>query len=111
MTITIKRGDRLPSLPFQLKRKNDAGQMVPADMTGRTAKLIAKDLSTGEVKISSPCVFTDIAIGKGRYDWGASDTTVTGEWSLEIETTDAGGLKETFPNKRHDRLVVFEDLG
>lgn len=55
----------------------------------------------------------DGSTGVVTYSWAAADwTTLTvGDHPMEVEVTDTGGVRITFPNTKDDILRVAADLG
>lgn len=104
--ITLKRGDRNPSLEATLQQATGA----PIPLHGVTqVKFLMKDENT--LKIDSPVTIIDAARGLVKYDWAAEDTDTVGNYQAEFEITFSDGKKMTVPNNGYIVVVILEDLG
>lgn len=104
-TINIKKGDRLPAVTATLRA---AGAAV--NLTGGAVKFIMRSKGGGTVKVNAACVLVTPASGIVRYDWALADTDTPGLYDAEFQFTDAGGLRQTFPNDGHLEVLVQPDL-
>jgi hypothetical protein len=108
-TVTMKKGDRLPSLTDTL-----VGPSGAVDLTGATVVFKFFPIVGGSV-VSGSAVIEDATAGKVRYDWGASDTATAGSYYAEWVAT-IGGKEMTFPNgdgtegPQYIKLVVVADV-
>lgn len=96
--ITMKRGDRKPSLRVQLRYSGGQSAGL-ADADSVAFRMANRE--DGGIKIDlSPAVVEDEATGVVRFDWGATDTDQIGKFSGEFVVTYPGGLVQTFPSGR-----------
>ena len=102
----LKQGDTEPALEGQLL---DA-QGSAVNLSGATARCLARDAITREVVIDGACTIQDPATGVIRYEWSAADTERAGVFQLEIEVTYGDGGRESFPNRGHMRLRITSEV-
>ena len=94
--ITMKRGDRKPSLRAQLRYSGGQSAGL-ADATSVAFRMAS--LEDGAVKIDlAPVTVEDEDTGVVRYDWAANDTDQIGRFAGEFVVTYPGGLVQTFPS-------------
>lgn len=98
----IKRGDTRPPIKWQCL--NDMGQ--PQNLTGATVRF-----KMGKpVKVNTPAVISDAALGVVSYQWVVADTNAAGVYPGEFEVTYADGGIESFPDDGYIRVEVQEDI-
>lgn len=109
LDFVIKRNDRRPALAKTLT--DSAGN--PVDLTGSSVKLIITAIATGTVKVNTAASIVNPpgTDGKVSYAWAAGNTDTPGDYWGEFEVTFGDGTKESFPNDRHMRIRVTEELG
>jgi hypothetical protein len=102
--ITIKRGDRSPSVEATLRK---AGVVV--DLTGGTVQFVMKSKHGGTLKVNAAAVIVSASAGTVRYDWAAADVDTAGTYHAEFKFTLAGKIM-SFPNDRSLVVVIEPDL-
>ena len=106
-TFVIKRHARRPYLRLVVKDQNED----PFDFTGATSVNFYMYDSLGVVKVSSTGVLeSPLTSGVLRYQWGATDTNVAGEYRAEFDVVYTGGEKLTIPVKGNLAIRVYDDL-
>lgn len=92
----IKRGDRSPSIKYQL----------PATMVLTGATVVFNMMNAAGVLIvnRAAAVIEDLPNRIVRYDWAIGDTARAGDHHCEFEITYAGGKPETSPN---DKVGIY----
>ena len=95
----IKQGDTRPALLAQLYE--DSSEV---DLTGATVKF---HMGTS---IDAPATIREAATGKVKYQWAAGDTDTGGLFDFEFEVTFPDGRIETFPNDKHNTVLIYEAL-
>ncbi len=99
----IKKGDRLPSITATLY--NPDGTI--ADLMAATVAFKFRPKGGGVVTSGTAVVVS--VNGKVRYDWGASDTTTSGDFDAEWVVT-VGGKEQTFPSDDFIWLRITADV-
>ncbi len=106
---TIKQNDTEKKLEATLRDAAD----VAVDLTGATIVFSMRRLDDRTVVISKQTVTitnppgTD---GKVEYPWKLSETATLGEYEGEFQVTFSGGGVQTFPNDRHIRIRIVDDI-
>lgn len=93
----IKVGDRLPGVPLFLLGADGE----PLDITTAEAVRVRmwtphRPGSRAYVVDAAP-VIVDAATGSLRYDWAAGETSVVGEFAMDVVVTWPVGRQQTFP--------------
>lgn len=101
----IKVGDRKPSLEAVLE---DA--IGPVDLTGAAVKWQMRLQGQSALKVDAVATVVSPAAGSVRYDWEAADTDTAGIFEGEWEVTFGDGKQITFPNWKHLRVMVLDDV-
>jgi hypothetical protein len=107
MPTTIKRGDTWPPLRGLASDEDGPINMTTADSVTLLAKSGATLISGTVVPLAAPD-------GDGfnwSYTWGAADTNIVGEYSVELEIDWGGGQYETIPNDGVETLTIIQDQG
>ena len=107
MTISIKRGDRRPTMTATLTSGG-----TPVNFTGASAvKFIMTPENGSTPKVNAPAAFDpDLTSGRVSYSWGATDTDTVGVFRAEWEVDWGGGVKQTFPAHGYVYVEVVQDL-
>lgn len=106
MTVTVKQGDRLPSLSVTAVQADGTAY----DLTGATVVFNMRAADSGTVKVSrSAATLVDGATGKVRYDWQSGDLDTNGEYLAEFECT-ISGRKLTIPTNGYIPVRVIDDI-
>jgi hypothetical protein len=101
----IAKGDRLPSLEFQLFNGSS-----PVDLSAASAVVFTmRHQRTGHV-VTGPLTMVNSVTGRVRYDWAAGDTDVAGAYTPRAVAT-FGGLLMTFPTCPENGDFVVEVCG
>lgn len=104
---SIKRGDRLPRLAYQLISPTGA----IADLTGCTV-VFNMQSADGSSKIArAPVTITGVLTGEVEYSWAILDTYIAGAFLGEFEVIYPGGLPMTYPNSGYIKIDIAPDLG
>lgn len=107
MPTTIKRGDTWPPL-----RGLAADEDGPINMTTATSvTLLAKYNTTLISGTVVPLASPDADGFNWSYTWGSADTSIVGEYSVELEINWGGGQFETIPNDGTETLTIVQDQG
>lgn len=101
----IKRNDTSPAIAQQLLN----GSGVAVDLTGASVRFHMSS-SAGVLIVDAAATIDVAATGMVSYQWQAADTALSGTFSQEWEVTYAGGRIETFPNNKHNTIVITKDL-
>lgn len=109
----IKRGDTFPALAATLS--NSAGVI---NLTGATVELILTPLSgainpvTGlpATKVQGACTIISATLGQVQYNWGATDTSIAGNYYAEFQITYLGGGIQTVPTVGYIPVQVIANL-
>lgn len=103
--IAIKKGDRLPSVYYQL-----VGPTGVMDLTGYTVAFAFELVGVTGSPLGGACTIEDAATGLVRYDWGVGDTATVGTYYAEFVATSPDSKEMSFPNNKYLKLVVYEDV-
>ena len=93
-SLTLKRGDTLPSVALHLLDGNGHPMILPPG----TAVQFHMG-SFGRVKVDAPAVLVDAPTALVQYAWQPGDTDTGGEYQAEFRVTFPGGGVETWPNQ------------
>ncbi len=99
----IKEGDRLPYYTATLQDEN--GDAV--NITGNTG--VTFRFRSGQTLISGAGVVVSASAGTVRYEWGASDTLIPGQYDVEVVVAYAGG-NQTFPSAGYGKIEIQSNL-
>ena len=112
----IKQGDDRP--PLQATLEDGLGNRV--DIDGADVLFIMRfirDPDTGRrpgpVLLSSPAnndQAGEATKGDVSYDWSPGDTDIAGGYRAEWEVTFQDGGVETFPDYKHLRIAIIDEL-
>ncbi|AVO36587.1 hypothetical protein [Pukyongiella litopenaei] len=102
---TLKRASTRPILMARLM----TGSGEPIDLTGATVELLMS--RNGVLAVDAACVIEDAPAGIVSYEWTAGNTITRGFYLAEIKVTYSDGGVEKFPNNRHLKVHIHEDLG
>lgn len=105
----IKQGDRQPSLYHTALDDLTYERVQLQGASGVTFKFRKKTASPSAA-VSRAAVIVTAETGELRYDWGAGDTDVAGEYYGEFEVTYPSGGPRTFPTKGYIPFVIEKDL-
>lgn len=109
MAFKIKQGDTRPNLPFQIFQPD---QVTPLDLSAvDTISIVVRPKSGGVMTFKKECTITDVALGKGIYDWETGDTATVGDFQYELEILWVNGDVQTVPVDGYFDLVVVDDIG
>jgi hypothetical protein len=102
--LELLQGDDIP-IEFQILTVNDAGAVVPIDISNDTIKFTARDFKGGAVTIATksnvPGQHIDPATGKTTFILTATDTKVIGQegsrvkWVYEVRRVDGATGRQT----------------
>lgn len=107
MPTSIKRGDTWPPL-----RGLASDADGPINMTAATSiTLLAKSGSTLISGAVSALPTPDADGFNWSYTWDAADTSIVGEYSVELEIDWGDDHYETIPNEGHETLHIVQDQG
>ena len=100
----IKTGDRLPAVAAILKGPDK----LPINLTSAIG---VKFICTNGV--SAAATIVSAVDGSVKYEWGAAETDVAGEFQGEFEIDWDNGVLQTVPNGQDEYIKVFvtADLG
>jgi hypothetical protein len=101
----VKQRDTRPKLRATLK--DGSGAVV--DVTGATVRYSMRHAATGSLKVNrQTAVLVTPTGGLVEYAWSGAngDTDTPGDYTGEFEVTFSDLTVQTFPNARHNRLVV-----
>ena len=104
-TIPWMAGARRGSIRAQLV---DANGAIP--LGSATVNLTARRRSDGAGTVNSACVIEDAANAIVRYDPGASDFLLPGEWDLQFRILLPGALPQYVPDGYFDTLDVMSPI-
>jgi hypothetical protein len=111
MAFSIKQGDTVPNIPFQVFQPDG---VTPANLTGATVRIVVRTKGGNNatpVLFKKPCVLTSAATGVGYYDWETGDTSAAGAFEYEFEITYGDGEIQTVPVDSYLDLVIVDDIG
>lgn len=116
-TFYIKQNDTGPAIQAQLLREDESGTIQignkfysAVDVTGAAIEFHMAPADGGAVKVSAAGSIVVAASGQVQYAWAAGDTDTVGKYVCEWQVTFASGVIETFPNIRHDNVVVSAEI-
>jgi hypothetical protein len=92
MAITVRQGDREPTLTSTLRGED--GQAV--DLTDATVWLHLYDPATRDERLYAEATVIDEREGAVRYDWQPSDTDVEGQYNAAWEIVYLDGRRLIF---------------
>ena len=90
---TFVQGDTSPDLTAILHDENDTE--IPINLTGATVKMQMRKADDLRFTINAAAEVVDAETGSVRYQWGANDLAVPGEYLVQWEITHAGGRIQT----------------
>lgn len=108
MSFELKRNDRRPRFKVQLVHYN-----VPVDITTATAVLFSMRTGSTMKVTKQPMAVIDAVAGIVQYAWGATDTSLAGDFNAEVEVNWGTVLEpelQTFPSNGFFVIKIFEDL-
>lgn len=105
MTVSMKRGDRIPVLRAALKGSDGAA----LNLTGATVTFRMRSVLGGALKVNASAVVLEAETGIVQYSWGATDTDTVGTFDGEFAVSIAG-LVETVPNSGFVTIEIGERL-
>lgn len=108
--IELKKGSRLPSWVFQVRRKDPVtDKWEDDDLSDVTAvKIYMKNVSTDVVKIAGTAGSVyDLANALIEYSPAAVDVDTVGTYTLEYELTRTGGKTQTLPSGEYEDVYVI----
>lgn len=101
MTVTMKKGDRLPLLRATLVDSDGA----PLPLAGASVLFRMAPVLGGALKVNAAAAIIDAALGIVQYSWGATDTDTEGAFNGEFVVT-IGGLAETVPGSGYVLIAI-----
>ena len=106
--ISMKRGDRRPSLTYDLTEPDG----TPAPVAGSTVRFWGKLRGGSKVIGGTAAIVTASAtLTRVRYDWQTTDTDTAGDFDCEWEVEDGTGTKESYPALGYLTMRITADLG
>jgi hypothetical protein len=113
MAYEIKRGDRRPHFRVQLLATDPANPpaKIPVDLTGASSVKFLMGKLGDALTVNSTGTFIDRVNGIVEYAWGATDTTQSGSFKMEVEVDWGGGEKQSFPSTGYFDITISDDLG
>lgn len=111
-TFRLKRGNREKPIAAQLIAPSMVpGAKIPVDLTGVAAvRFRFCPVDRSRAPTVGTAVVTDAPNGMVRYDWGAGDTDIAGEYLAEFEVEEATGETTTYPNNGYLRVSILDKL-
>ena len=106
MAITIRQGDREPSLTSTLR--DDTG--APVDLTDATVWLHLYDATTRDERLYAEAQVVGERDGTVLYDWQPSDTDRVGEFNAAWEVVYPDGRRLVFDDPDPPTVEVVDDL-
>src|SRR5688500_17423499 len=104
-SMTFKSGDT-PPVYADLTEIVD-GVEGPLNLTGASAEFLMRDIGGGLPDVAAPAVIESPPVnGVVRYDWGAGETDVPGEYEASFRITFAGGEQQTYPNEDFIYIII-----
>lgn len=92
MALTFVQGDTRPNLLGTLTFPATGD---PVDLTGASVAFQMRKGDDRRYTVNALATITDAANGKVRYDWGANDLSVHGEYQVQFEITFADATIQT----------------
>jgi hypothetical protein len=103
----MKTGDTAVVLTSTLKD----GLGVVVNLTGASVKFLMRRVGSRLLKVNGTGTVVTPLAGAVSYTWASADVNEPGLFDAEWEVTFSGGAKETFPNGRHLKVLITEQLG
>lgn len=95
MTVTVKHGDKYPTV-----------WVANMDLTGATVRLLAKPRYEGDTVVLASSITDAVA---GEVTHVLTGTLEPGSYDVELEVS-RGDEVVTFPSESYERLTVVRDL-
>lgn len=106
MTVSMKKGDRLPLLRAALKGSDGAA----LDLNGASVTFRMRPTLGGALKVNAGAtIIGSPSDGVVQYAWGATDTDTVGTFDGEFAVS-ISGLIETVPNSGYVTIEIGEKL-
>jgi len=96
--VTFVQGDTGPPIKATLKQKNDAGALVPVDLTAIGVDMVKFQMRRPDDKrytVNAAATVVEAATGKVKYEWAANDLDVPGDYQSQWELTYLDGKVQT----------------
>lgn len=103
--ITLVEGDTAKPVTGTLYCTNDAGELVPQDLTGATLELHLRAQDPGAVRITWPVTVTAPLLGRYTIDGAVRATLASGEYEVEMVVVYGDGSRDVFPSDERALLI------
>ncbi len=106
MAFEIKKNDRRPRWRVQLTANG-----APVNLTGASSTKFTMKQGASSPKVNKGTMtVVDAATGVVEYPWAVGDTTVSGDFNVEVEVDWGGGETQTFPSVGYFTITIEDDL-